>query len=133
MNQTQETRRQSLTSWRDSVHAGDDVDAPHEIRLPISDDESLENVIRRIVSSNYLASISGGKATWIVESGSRALGVVAQQWPTARFLVAADNNVRSFLSSNTGCHLNFIYWCQVDPDHVFECLQDGKPLPNKYG
>jgi len=115
------------------VHAGDDIDAPHEIRLPITDDESLESVISRVVSTNYLASISGGKATWIVESGSRPLAVVAQQWPMARLLVGADYGLAALLNSNTACHLNFRYWCQVDPDQVFECLQHGRPLPNRYG
>jgi len=114
------------------VHPGDDCDAPHEITITISNDESLESVIRRVGSSGYLARISGGKATWIVESGSRALAVVAQQWPVARFLVAADHRVLSVLSPDASCDLNFIYWCQADPDDVFDCLNQGKPLPDKY-
>lgn len=134
MNTERDTEQQVLIIWRDSVHPGDDIDAPHEIRFPISGGESLESVISRLVSANYLARIAGGKATWIVYAGARPLAVVAQQWPAVRFLVAADRSVTSLLNSkSTECHLEFRYWCQADPDEVFECLQHGKALPNKYG
>ena len=122
----------SLIIWRESVAAGDDADAPHELKLPVHKDESIQSVITRIVSANYLASISGGRATWIVETGSRPLAVVAQQWPRARFLVEPEQDVTSAVNRSGGCHLYFKYWCQADPNLVYECLRDGKPLPSRY-
>jgi len=48
-----------LIVWRDSVCAGDDGDAPHEVILPVGGD-SLRDVTDRLLAMRYLASISGG-------------------------------------------------------------------------
>ncbi len=121
-----------IVIWRDSVAAGDDVDAPHELRIASPGHQSLDSLVTRIIQANYLASIAGGKATWILKSGNRALAVVAQQWPAPCFLVPAEHSARSYLSGGE-CDLEFIYWCQVDPGRVFECLANGKPLPDRHG
>jgi hypothetical protein len=125
------TSVRSLTIWRDSVHPGDDFDAPHETSLPISTGETIESVVTRVASSSYLASIHGGEATWIVYSGRHPLAVVAQQWQAPRFLAAPEQSITSVISQDDECHLEFRYWCQADPDLVFECLQHNKPLPSK--
>jgi hypothetical protein len=67
----------SLIVWRDSVCAGDDGDAPHERTFSASADVSLRDIAAQILNGHYLASISGGKATWILE-GERPLLVSAQ-------------------------------------------------------
>jgi hypothetical protein len=121
----------TLTVWRDSVQGGDDMDAPHEAKFTIQRDESLSSVIDRVRSGSFLACVGGGAATWIAESGSRPLAVVAQQWSQPRFLVTPEQSVCSVLGGDCRCHLNFRYWCQADPERVFECLQQGKPLPEK--
>lgn len=124
--------KQLLVIWRDSVAAGDDLDAPHEMKLPIQQGESIQNIVTRIVATNYLASISGGKATWIAEADSRPLAVVAQQWSQPRFLIGSAEELTSMVDGSSRCHLYFKYWRQAEPNLVFECLRDGKPLPNKY-
>lgn len=124
--------KDEIVIWRDSVAAGDDVDAPHELKLTPRVNESLDSLVTRIIQSKYLASIVGGKATWILKSGERALAVVAQQWPAPSFLVPAEVAARSYLSGGE-CDLEFIYWCQVDPGRVFDCLDNGKPLPDRHG
>jgi hypothetical protein len=124
--------RNEIVIWRDSVAAGDDVDAPHELKIAPTDQESLASLITRIIQANYLASIVGGKATWILKSGKRALAVVAQQWPVPSFLVPAEHSARSYLNGGE-CDLEFVYWCQVDPGQVFKCLSTGKPLPDRHG
>lgn len=121
-----------IVIWRDSVAAGDDVDAPHELKIASHGDESLDSLVTRIIQAKYLASIVGGKATWILKSGERALAVVAQQWPAPSFLVPADVSARSYLSGGE-CDLEFVYWCQVDPARVFDCLATGKPWPDRHG
>jgi hypothetical protein len=131
MNTGTNTVELTLTVWRDSVQGGDDVDAPHETKIGIRRDESLGSVIGRVVAGNFLACVGGGAATWIAESGTRPLAVVAQQWAQPRFLVTPEQTVCSIVGGDCRCHLNFRYWCQADPDRVFECLQDGKPLPEK--
>ena len=71
---------------RDSVAMGDDADAPHEWVVPGQPDVPLAAVVEPIVHARYLASVAGGRATWIVE-GERPLAVLAQQWDAPRRLV----------------------------------------------
>jgi len=121
-----------LIVWRDSVCAGDDCDAPHELALSLPRESTLRQAAAQLLDVRYLASISGGKATWFLE-GKRPLFVFAQQWTQPRFLLPPDSRVASFMLPDGKPHLQFRYWCQVDPDRVFDCLKDGKPLPDKYG
>jgi hypothetical protein len=122
-----------LTIWRDSVCLADDVDAPHEIRLPIEGEESLGSVTERVLQTCYLPRIAEGKATWIVESGSRALAVIAQQWSRPRFLVSPEEAAVSYVDHDAEWHLSFRYWRQADPEEVYGALQVGGPLPDRFG
>jgi hypothetical protein len=124
-----------LTIWRESVCAGDDCDAPHEVVLQIRGD-TLRGVIDRLLGANYLASISGGRATWILQTDSRgghSLAVLAQQWSQPRFLVEPEAEASSYVQPSGRPHLYLRYWCQVDPERVFECLKNDQPLPDRYG
>jgi hypothetical protein len=121
-----------LIVWRESVCAGDDCDAPHERTLASPSEMTLRQVAALLLDGSYLASISGDKATWILD-GKQPLLVFAQQWTEPRFLVPPDSRLVDCLRSDGRPHLRFRYWRQVDPDRVFDCLKDGKPLPDKYG
>lgn len=124
-----------LIVWRDSVCAGDDCDAPHEILIS-GRDESLRRVTHRLLEAQYLASIAGGRATWILQTGmssGQPLAVIAEQWSRPRFLVEPESPTVTYIQHDAHPHLYLRYWCQVDPERVFECLQSGKPLPDKYG
>src|SRR5262249_7279956 len=120
----------SLVVQRDSVCAGDDCDAPHELKLSVGDN-TLRDVVRELLGKGYLASIAGGRATWILEA-SRPLAVLAQQWEQPRFLVDPEAAIGKYISRDRPPDLRLRYWCQVDPDKVFECLRDGRPLPDRY-
>ena len=122
----------ALVIWRDSVAAGDDADAPHEWMLPVESEESVSDVVDRIAGARYLASISGGLATWIIQ-GDRPLAVVAQQWAEPRFLVDPALPIRDVVDRSARPHVQARYWCQVSPDRVFDCLRTGQPLPDRYG
>jgi hypothetical protein len=127
--------KNELVVWRDSVCAGDDCDAPHEMRMPVRG-ESLRTITARLLEAHYPASISGGRATWILqpsENSDRSLAVIAQQWPEPRFLVLADEDVFAYVRQDSKPHLYLRYWCQVDPEWVFTCLLRGEPLPDRYG
>jgi len=117
--------------WRDSVCAGDDCNAPHELAWP-NPEVPLGQLAAELICRHYLASIAGGQATWILH-GLRPLAVLAQQWSEPRFLVDASTPVSAYLKRETPPHLNLEYRCQVDPDAVFNCLREGRPLPSKYG
>lgn len=120
-----------LVVWRDSVAMGDDIDAPHELRLPTAPDATVEEVTKRLLGAGYLASVMGG-ATWIVE-GERPVAVLAQRGSKARFLIPPDTPVWTLVKPGGEPHLDVRYWCQVDARRVFDALQNGDPLPDRYG
>ena len=120
-----------IVVWRDSVAMGDDADAPHELALPLPSDSSLAVVVDALLRARYLASIAGGRATWIVE-GERALAVLAQQWDAPRWLVAPETAVSTVTRPAGRPHLELRYWCQADPERVYACLRAGEPLPDRY-
>jgi hypothetical protein len=130
------TNTTKLILWRDSVCAGDDCDAPHELALVVGAD-SLGSFIKRLLVADYLPSISGGNATWILKTErhtDRALAVIAQQWAEPRFVVAADADVLLYINrSAKKPNLYLTYWCQVDPETVFQRLQRNESLPDRYG
>lgn len=107
---------------RDSVAAGDDMDAPHTKIISLSDSAAVEDMISAICASGYLATIQGGKATWSVVSGF-PIAVVAQQWQNPRFLPCQplDTSKLQFKDGVVGIHFN--YHAQQDPDVVFEVLK----------
>lgn len=79
-----------------------------------------------------LASIAGGRATWLIEVGvsGRCIGVIAQQWVAPRLLVPDDAIASLFGSGAPSVY--FRYRAQSDPDAVFEALRTGNPFPDKY-
>jgi hypothetical protein len=113
-----------ITVDRTSVAMGDDV-FPHTETFSVPPETTLAAVVARLVERHYLASIAGGKATWILET-DRPLAVVAQQWTEPRFLVDASQPISSFAVEGRGVSLMFLYWKQHDPDHVFEELAAGR-------
>jgi hypothetical protein len=120
----------SLTVWRDSACAGNDCSALHELSISVPRDISLCQLSERF--GGYLPSVEGGEATWILE-GRRPFAVFAQQWSEARFLVAPESPFVSLVNLDSTPHLQFRYWCQVDPEQVFDCLRQGRQLPDRYG
>jgi hypothetical protein len=105
---------------RDSVAAGDDVDAPHRREFTFPNDTPLLAALTVIAQSSYLASIFGGRATWSVVSGI-PLAVVAQEWtlPQSLFLGTEENlDIR-----NSALHLHFNYHAQISPEVVLEILR----------
>ena len=77
-----------ITLTRDSVCAGDDVDAPHEMTLDINDCKNINDIMVKI-KNKYLPKISGGKATWIVRSCA-SIAVIAQEWELPKTLLGSD-------------------------------------------
>jgi hypothetical protein len=123
---------ENIILWRDSVAAGDDVFAPHEQKIKIENDETIETTMEKILATNYLPNIQGGKATWIVV-GKNSLAVVAQEWSKPHFFIKTTTYTKDLIDSTNEWQLEFRYWCQVDPNRVTESIIQGKPLPDKFG
>jgi hypothetical protein len=103
---------------RDSVAAGDDMES-HDRVIDVDGHAPLLDVVAGILSRNYLASIAGGQATWVLRPGRQgeALGVVAQQW-TAPELLGPDVDI-----ATVGPELHFDYQGQKDPQTVLGSLR----------
>ena len=57
-----------LSLTRDSVHAGDDVDAPHEVRPALPEDAGLGDLVDWILGHRYLPTAGLG-GTWVLSLG----------------------------------------------------------------
>src|SRR5688572_3624104 len=109
------SKRFALNVERDSVCAGDDIDAPHAKRFPFQAKDTLAEALSAIVETGYLANIAGGKATWIVEAAGKAVAVVAQQWKSPKFLIDPTILVTECITPAIPRALFFRYWCQIEP------------------
>ena len=107
---------------RDSVCAGDDVDAPHYRELRVPDQTAVEEIVSAIAKAKYLASISGGKATWSIASRI-PVAVIAEQWDEPRMLCSLPCclDQLDFKNGVLNCHVN--YHAQQDPGIVVEVLE----------
>jgi hypothetical protein len=104
---------------RDSVHAGDDT-LSHAENIAVPVDMSLANLLEQIHKRHFLPSISGGKATWMIESSghqTKTIGVLAQEWQDPCLMIDSSIDVgRHFAGQQP--NLFFRYRCQIDPEVV---------------
>lgn len=107
---------------RDSVAAGDDLHAPHVLKMQGPSDEDYGVAICRVLASKYLPPISGGKATWSVAS-NKILAVVAQQWAQPKLLRGYDTSYNGLDVRGGLLRLHFNYHAQEDPETVLEVLR----------
>ena len=103
-----------LKMTRDSVCAGDDCDAPHHKTIDFEPAIGILDAVRAAVASNYLASIAGGKASWVAFLDGEPIAVVAQQWSQPRFLLSARHG-----SGKAEAALHFSYRAQSDPNEIY--------------
>lgn len=119
---------------RDSVAAGDDS-TPHDSTFEIESHRSLSELIDAALRACPLASITGGRATWLIDTmgpSGGCIGVVAQQWSLPRLLAPGRTPIAALFGS-AEVRVFFRYWCQADPDAVFEAMRSGHTLPSRYG
>ena len=126
------TSRLELNVERDSVCAGDDIDAPHTKSFAFQANTTIAEALSEIIGTGYLVKIAGGKATWIVET-DKPFAVVAQHWQSPKFLIDPGTPLTACVRPGLPNALFFRYWCQVAPEVVFDCLRMGRPLPDMYG
>ncbi|MGY6161181.1 hypothetical protein [Paraburkholderia strydomiana] len=121
MTHSDSGQNQKIVVTRDSVAAGDDIDAPHRLEFGISSDRAIADILRYVSQLSYLPSVVGGKATWSAVSG-RPLAVIAQQWPAPKPLSVLPIAFSDLDSRSDGLYLHFNHHAQVDPDIVFNVL-----------
>lgn len=104
---------------RDSVAAGDDVDAPHAQKFSFPDEWPIDKVLSDICGSRYFPKISGGKATWSAVSNI-PLAVIAQEWAKPRILPSIDHRIDELDQQPSGLRIHFNYHAQIDPEIVYK-------------
>jgi hypothetical protein len=119
---------------RDSVCAGDDA-VSHTVSFDIDPACSIVELIQKAQQACPLAGIAGGRATWLIDVAAGAgtcIGVMAQQWRRPKLTIPEATTVASLLGSGAPTTIYFRYWCQSDPEAVFQAVLNGRPLPSRY-
>ncbi|MDB4673841.1 hypothetical protein OAF27_03395 [Verrucomicrobiales bacterium] len=93
---------------RDSVCAGDDVDAPNERFVEVHSFTEPDAFIQAVTTAYGMPLIEGGKAAWVVLLNGEKIGVAAQEWDAP---VASARELR-FQKSN---HVFLRYHAQTEP------------------
>jgi len=110
---------------RDSVSAGDDVDAPHRIDGVVPDPPTPERIIATIwrpLCLTYLAQIQGGKATWCISSGI-PLAVVAQEWSEPKVIPFPEPSLKDLDIADGVIRVHISYLAQIHPEVVYDVLR----------
>ena len=120
---------------RNSVAAGDDAYS-HAVEIDISENVQIIELLKIAKLDCPLAKIHGGKATWIICIGNfdneKYIGVEAQQCTQSKLIIDKSSTVESIFST-TDKNIYFKYWCQSDPNEVFNAIKNNMELPDKYG
>ncbi len=118
---------------RDSVCAGDDCQS-HMVSLSVSAETTLIEALNLAQKAGALAGIAGGNATWLIDTqgyGKGCVGVVAQQWAEPKLITEQNITVGQIWNGSKGT-LFFRYWCQSNPNAIFEAIKSGGELPSRY-
>jgi hypothetical protein len=111
---------------RESVCMGDDVNAPNKSIINLTESETLLNLTKYIFNENYLANISGGKATWVMKiNNDKNIAVLAQQWSEQKYLINGKTPIKNFLinNSNNILKIHFDYLAQQNPEIKYQELK----------
>lgn len=106
---------------RDSVAAGDDIDAPHWIEFEIDEKETAISLVTKILEMDYLACISGGEATWSLVA-SNPIAVIAQQWEEPKLFAMLNPSLAELFDGKQEVKLRFNYHAQIDPNTAYEVI-----------
>ena len=111
----------TITLTRESVSAGDDVNAPHKMKIEIKTDWKINEIIEHIVELGYLPKIIGN-ATWSIAI-NKPIAVISQHDNYLPKLICLPDyphqETRGFVDIKN-IHIN--YHGQVDSNMVFEVL-----------
>lgn len=118
---------------RQSVCYGDDIH-PHHRFYDLPDDTTIRTFLDVIRQDKYLATISGGRATWVCE-GTAPLAVVTQEYVESWLLFDGDTMLRSLAEWSAkplyhgapSTQFYFRYCAQHEPGKVFQGL-GGDPM-----
>jgi hypothetical protein len=111
-----------LLLTRDSICAADDLESPHSLSISIADRPTLQQIVWTIRRSDYLPSISGGKASWVACSNV-PIGVIAEQWqdPRTIWMISPGMEELDWVDGDLRVHISYLD--QVDPELVMKVVE----------
>ena len=110
---------------RDSVCAGDNCDS-HKVELEFEVKATIRDLVNRIKKIDYLAPISGGKATWILMNLGNEIVVLAQQWESAKYFISETTLLSELTSKDNQIELFVKYRGQWAPDTIYIEIEKNK-------
>lgn len=111
---------------RDSVCAGDDINAPHEKIFKVEENWKVVDLLNYILSENYLVKIQGQDATWSV-AGPHPIAVISKQWDKPRMIISSDATFEGDFFNLPIRYFKFSYHLTLDPNVVYKVLKRYKP------
>jgi hypothetical protein len=110
---------------RDSVCAGDDSDAPHEVVWDFPGEVSAQVLLER-AAKDYCIHMTN--ASWIAyenrrRANGRPIAVISADWPAPRFLPRVDASL-PLATSDGVAELDFRYDCRQDPEALWQRMTD---------
>ena len=78
---------------RDSVAAGDDVDAPHEKTFQLHPAERIASLVAKIRENRFLPTIHGGKATWFLYIDAEPICLMTEENERTLFVPGKDYRI----------------------------------------
>ena len=112
---------------RDSVSMGDDIQAPHEYRVSMSSQITLEACFTTLNLHLYLPKIVTGEAVWTLDNkNGTSIALMAQQWQAIHYFVTPNAKLSEqfIFDEHLQGHLIFIrYHQQIQPEQLIETLK----------
>jgi hypothetical protein len=107
---------------RSSVAMGDDA-YPHAETIDLPESSTIAEAVAYLRQRRFLATIASGRATWLLEVNGSPAAVIAQQWAEPKFVTDPSDTLGSFGSEVS---LMFRYRAQIDPDDLYDTLEEGE-------
>jgi hypothetical protein len=62
INNQQKRRSKNVIIWRDNVVADDNCSTPHQKKMKVENDETIESVMEKNFAAHYIPDIQRGRA-----------------------------------------------------------------------
>jgi len=95
---------------RDSVCAGDDVDAPHEKSFWLNDGAPVCEVFRELAASGYLPSIAGSNEHWEATINGEVVCRFGKNIENPEYVISASKDLAQLCASYNAVKIRLIYF-----------------------
>jgi len=104
----------SVVLRRDSVCAGDDIDAPHEEKIVMPSTATLAQLFLELEKIKYLPSIAGKNESWEAYINQKLICRFGKNIDHPTFVVNEDITLSKFSSTNSEISVQLRYFSSLD-------------------